>query len=63
MVQAGHLLLILEHQFVVDVAILVLDKDSLCFFLELLEDLLVEAVEHGARLSKDGVFDGCLIVL
>ena len=46
-----------------DVAILVLDKDSLCFFLELLEDLLVEAVEHGARLSKDGVFDGCLIVL
>ena len=63
MVWAGHLLFILEHQFVVDVAILVLDKDSLCFFLELLEDFLVEAVEHGAGLGKGGVFASCLIVL
>ena len=63
MVWAEHLLFILEHQFVVDVAILVLDKDSLCFFLELLKDFLVEAVEHGARLGKRGIFDCCLIVL
>ena len=63
MVWAGHLLFILEHQFVVDVAILVLDKDSLCFFLELLEDFLVEAVEHGTGLGKGGVFASCLIVL
>ena len=60
---AEDLLFFLEHQFVVDVAILVLDKDSLCFLFELLEDFLVEAVEHGARLGKGGVLASCLIVL